>query len=73
MNAPFRLTSLAQGGGPGFIDARSLRLAIRAKMPEARCDAKMMVGIGTGDDAVVYRSNVTQALIADSQIASRPA
>ncbi|RYC30820.1 selenide, water dikinase SelD [Lichenibacterium minor] len=64
MDAPFRLTSLAHGGGCGCKLAPSVLRDILAKMPEARPYAAMMVGIETGDDAAVYRLNDAQALIA---------
>ncbi len=64
MNAPFRLTSLAHGGGCGCKLAPSVLQGILARMPEARPYANMMVGIETGDDAAVYRLNDTQAVIA---------
>ena len=64
MNAPFRLTSLAHGGGCGCKLAPSVLQGILAKMPEAGPYANMLVGIETGDDAAVYRLNDAQALIA---------
>ena len=64
MNAPFRLTSLAHGGGCGCKLAPAVLQGILAKMPEAKPYANMMVGIETGDDAAVYRLNDAQALIA---------
>ncbi|WP_237477454.1 selenide, water dikinase SelD [Lichenibacterium dinghuense] len=64
MNAPFRLTSLAHGGGCGCKLAPAVLKGILAKMPEAGPFANMMVGHETGDDAAVYRLNDAQALIA---------
>ena len=64
MTAPFRLTSLAHGGGCGCKLSPSVLKGILAKMPEARPFAGMMVGIETGDDAAVYRLNDSQAIIA---------
>ena len=57
MNAPFRLTSLAHGGGCGCKLAPSVLRGILAGMPEARPYAGLMVGLETGDDAAVYRLN----------------
>ena len=51
MNAPFRLTTLAHGGGCGCKLAPSVLQGILAKMPEAKPYANMMVGIEPGDDA----------------------
>ncbi len=64
MNAPFRLTSLAHGGGCGCKLAPAVLQEILAKMPTARAYANMMVGTETGDDAAVYRLNAEQAIIA---------
>ncbi len=64
MNAPFRLTSLAHGGGCGCKLAPSVLRKILATMPAARPYAGMMVGIETGDDAAVFRLNDEQAIIA---------
>ena len=64
MNAPFRLTALAHGGGCGCKLAPAVLRDILAKMPEAKPYANMMVGLETGDDAAVYRLNDTQAIVA---------
>ena len=64
MDAPFRLTSLAHGGGCGCKLAPAVLRDILARMPAAKPYANMMVGIETGDDAAVYRLNDGQALIA---------
>ncbi len=64
MNAPFRLTSLAHGGGCGCKLSPSVLRQILATMPAAQPYANMMVGLETGDDAAVYRLNDTQAIIA---------
>lgn len=64
MNAPFRLTSLAHGGGCGCKLAPGVLREILARMPAAGAYANMMVGTETGDDAAVYRLNAEQALIA---------
>lgn len=64
MDAPFRLTSLAHGGGCGCKLAPAVLRDILARMPAAKPYANMMVGIETGDDAAVYRLNDGQALVA---------
>ena len=64
MDAPFRLTALAHGGGCGCKLAPAVLRDILAKMPAARPYAALMVGTETGDDAAVYRLNGEQALIA---------
>ena len=64
MNAPFRLTALAHGGGCGCKLAPAVLRGILGKMPEAKPYANLMVGIETGDDAAVYRLNDAQALVA---------
>ncbi len=64
MTAPFRLTSLAHGGGCGCKLAPSVLREILATMPPAWPAEALMVGIETGDDAAVYRLNDRQAVIA---------
>jgi len=64
MNALFRLTSLAHGGGCGCKLSPSVLREILAKMPAGVVAPNLMVGIETGDDAAVYRLNDAQALIA---------
>ena len=64
MTAPFRLTSLAHGGGCGCKLAPAVLRQILATMPTGGVYADMMVGIETGDDAAVYRLNDHQAIIA---------
>ena len=64
MTAPFRLTSLAHGGGCGCKLAPAVLRDILGKMPAAQPYGGMLVGLETGDDAAVYRLNDTQAVIA---------
>ncbi len=64
MDATFRLTALAHGGGCGCKLAPSVLRQILATMPAALPQADMMVGLETGDDAAVYRLNDAQAIIA---------
>ena len=64
MTEPFRLTSLAHGGGCGCKLAPSVLREILAKMPPAWPAESLLVGIETGDDAAVYRLNDRQAVIA---------
>ncbi len=64
MDQPFRLTSLAHGGGCGCKLAPAVLRQILAAMPVGASYANMMVGVETGDDAAVYRLNDRQAVIA---------
>lgn len=64
MTLPFRLTSLAHGGGCGCKIAPAVLREILAGMPLAGPFANLMVGTETSDDAAVWRLNDTQALVA---------
>lgn len=62
--APFRLTSLAHGGGCGCKLAPALLRDILATMPAAASFPNLLVGTETSDDAAVWRLNDSQAVVA---------
>ena len=63
-SAPFRLTSLAHGGGCGCKLSTGVLKDILATMPAAAAFPDLLVGTETSDDAAVWRLNETQALVA---------
>jgi len=61
--APFRLTSLAHGGGCGCKLAPSVLQSLLADQPEAGPYAQLLVGTETGDDAAVWQIDEKTAVI----------
>ncbi|WP_372782505.1 selenide, water dikinase SelD [Phenylobacterium sp.] len=61
---PFRLTSLAHGGGCGCKLAPAVLQSILKGMPATAAFSDLMVGTATSDDAAVWRLNDSQALVA---------
>jgi selenide, water dikinase len=61
---PFRLTSLAHGGGCGCKLSPAVLTEILAKTAIPQNFANLLVGTETSDDAAVYRINDAQAVIA---------
>ncbi|MDF2617432.1 MAG: selenide, water dikinase [Xanthobacteraceae bacterium] len=61
---PFRLTSLAHGGGCGCKLAPSVLRELLAEQPAAGPFEKLLVGTETGDDAAVYQLDDDTCLIA---------
>ena len=59
-----KLTQFAHGGGCGCKIAPSLLHEILARAPQGIVPPELLVGIGTADDAAVYRLNDQQALVA---------
>lgn len=59
-----KLTEYAHGGGCGCKIAPAVLSKILAALPSARSFPDLLVGIGTGDDAAVYRLNDRQAIVA---------
>src|SRR5246127_3589572 len=62
--APFRLTALAHGGGCGCKLSPGVLRELLAGMPMGAAFPDLLVGLGTGDDAAVWRINDSQALVA---------
>ena len=62
--APFRLTSLAHGGGCGCKIAPGVLRDLLRDAATTAPFAQLLVGAETADDAAVYRLNDEQALIA---------
>jgi selenide,water dikinase len=63
-DAPFRLTSLAHGGGCGCKLAPAVLQDILRSVPAAAAFPNLLVGTETSDDAAVWRLNDEQALVA---------
>lgn len=61
---PFRLTSLAHGGGCGCKLAPSVLRELLAEQPVAGPFERLLVGTETGDDAAVYQLDDDTCLIA---------
>jgi len=61
---PFRLTSLAHGGGCGCKLAPSVLRELLAEQPAAGPFERLLVGTETGDDAAVYQLDDETCLIA---------
>jgi len=61
--APFRLTSLAHGGGCGCKLAPSVLQSLLAGQPQAGPYAQLLVGTETGDDAAVWQIDENTAVI----------
>lgn len=59
-----RLTQLSHGGGCGCKIAPGVLSELLRGMPSLPVPPELMVGIGTSDDAAVYRLNDQQALVA---------
>jgi selenide,water dikinase len=64
ISAPFRLTSLAHGGGCGCKIAPGVLTDILKALPVRAIPAELLAGTGNNEDAAVYRLNDSQALIA---------
>jgi selenide,water dikinase len=64
MNAPFRLTALAHGGGCGCKLAPSVLRDLLAGQPAAASFANLLVGTETGDDAAVWRLDDETCIVA---------
>lgn len=62
--APFRLTSLAHGGGCGCKLAPSVLRELLAEQPAAGAFTQLLVGTETGDDAAVWQLDKETCLIA---------
>ncbi|TCK23685.1 selenophosphate synthase [Ancylobacter aquaticus] len=62
--APFRLTSLAHGGGCGCKLAPSVLRELLAEQPSSAGFERLLVGTETGDDAAVYLLDDETCLIA---------
>ncbi|UOK72474.1 selenide, water dikinase SelD [Ancylobacter polymorphus] len=62
--APFRLTSLAHGGGCGCKLAPSVLRELLSEQPSGTGFARLLVGTETGDDAAVYQLDDDTCLIA---------
>jgi selenide, water dikinase len=62
--APFRLTSLAHGGGCGCKLAPSVLQSLLADQPHTGPFARLLVGSETGDDAAVWQVDDETAVIA---------
>lgn len=62
--APFRLTSLAHGGGCGCKLAPSVLSELLAEQPAAGAFSQLLVGTETGDDAAVWQLDDETCLIA---------
>ena len=62
--APFRLTSLAHGGGCGCKLAPSVLRELLAEQPSSAGFTRLLVGTETGDDAAVYQLDDDTCLIA---------
>ena len=60
---PFRLTSLAHGGGCGCKLAPSVLQDLLADMPQAAPNGRLLVGTETGDDAAVWQVDDNTAVI----------
>lgn len=63
-DAPFRLTSLAHGGGCGCKLAPSVLRDLLAGQPAMNLFPDLLVGTETGDDAAAYRINDETCVIA---------
>jgi selenide, water dikinase len=61
--APFRLTSLAHGGGCGCKLAPAVLQSLLAGQPQAGPYEKLLVGTETGDDAAVWQIDDNTAVI----------
>ncbi|WP_371348090.1 selenide, water dikinase SelD [Ancylobacter sp. IITR112] len=61
---PFRLTSLAHGGGCGCKLAPAVLRELLAEQPASAGFTRLLVGTETGDDAAVYQLNDDTCLIA---------
>jgi selenide,water dikinase len=61
--APFRLTSLAHGGGCGCKLAPSVLQSLLAGQPQTAPYAQLLVGTETGDDAAVWQVDENTAVI----------
>ena len=59
-----RLTQYSHGGGCGCKIAPAVLSRMLAKLPQAAMFPDLLVGLGSSDDAAVYRLNDTQAIIA---------
>jgi selenide,water dikinase len=59
-----RLTQYSHGGGCGCKIAPSMLTQILSKVPQMGIFPDLLVGIGSSDDAAVYRLNDNQAVIA---------
>ena len=64
MNPPFRLTSLAHGGGCGCKIAPGVLTEILKSSPMRALPPALLAGVDNNEDAAVYKLNDSQAIVA---------